>query len=210
MKTNKKIERNKNKLIYLNLIRYLNKNEKKTILKKNLINYNYQFKKALYIIVRYQAANKKILFIGFPDSFVNKVKYLYNMKNNTFIYESTWINGILLNQLSIMKHLINNVVKFNRKHSSKSLFDLRIHYDLVVILNKELFKSTLIEIYERRIPVILLNSSSDLFCDKLTYKVEKNNLKLPLFLFMLYSVFKRVKTFNLSSIKYRYDQSSQK
>lgn len=118
-----------------------------------------KFKKALHIIYKYNANNKRILFVGTPLHLDEKLKNLIKNTKHTYVPESIWMNGILTNQQSCFKYLFKNQQSINRKVSA-TLFEIGEKSDLIVVLDSSINSNALNEGYLTRTPVISLNSNN--------------------------------------------------
>lgn len=133
----------------------------------------YRLKKALYVIYLYHMNNKRILFVGNPLK-VNKSlnKILKNTKH-LFIPKEVWISGVITNQNTSFKSLLNKSQHSSHK-ISKRLINLKKKIDLIVILDYEFNNEILKESYLAKIPTITLNTKLDIFNLKSNYKVPGN------------------------------------
>jgi hypothetical protein len=124
------------------------------------------------------------------------MKNLLKNAKHIFIPKSTWISGVITNQNTSFKSLLNKQDASNNK-ISKRLLQLKEKSDLVVIFDQELDNKALEESYTSRIPVISLNSFLNIFDIKSSYKVPgnyispKNKLKNDFFCSILLSIFKK-------------------
>lgn len=120
------------------------------------------------IIFRYNSANKRILFIGFPDDF-NKI--LIGSKHLA-IPEFMLFNGILLNNNTLLS------TKNNKNRVPKNIFKLTLKLknkaDLIVTHNLTNELILLKETYLNTIPVITLNSTQDILNNKAAYEATGN------------------------------------
>jgi ribosomal protein S2 len=169
----KNITKYKNKLLRLKLIKTKIYKNEDLLINTRIEDIEYRLKKALHIIYKYHIYNKRILFVGVPESTSKEIKYLINNTKHTFIPESTWINGILTNKMSCFKYLSKNPKAAN-SNTSKLLFKLRNKSELIVIFDKVMDTTALNEGYVARIPIISLNCDFANLKAKSTYKVPGN------------------------------------
>ena len=170
IKTKKEIK-NKTKLIKLKLLKtqtYIKKNHLSNIKIEDIV---CRLKKGLHIIYKYHINNKRILFIGSPLSTYDEIKQLLKNTKHILIPESVWMNGIITNKSSFLQCLSKNT---NNKKISELLFQFKKRSDLIVILKQSTNISALNEIYNTRIPVIVLNSNLNILNPKSTYKIPGN------------------------------------
>lgn len=158
------------KLVKLKLIKtkIYKKNDHNFIKIEDIVS---RLKKALHVIYKYHIQNKRILFIGTPLYFDEKLKNLIKNTKHLYIPESVWMNGILTNQQSCFKYLFKNQKSINRKIST-ILFKTKKKSDLIVIFNSLDNPNALNEGYLTRTPVISLNL--DKLDVKSSYKVPGN------------------------------------
>ena len=173
-------------------------NEEKLTSKNSLKKNETYFKKVLNIIQEHEMNNQRILFIGFPEFVIKKVKN-FSKTNHTFISESIWTGGIISNKNSIIRYLFHKKkLSASSNKNAELLFNLKMQHNLVVILDTNYFnKSILFEISDKRIPVVFLSSKPIILAEQITYKVSncpityKKNQKLNVFLNLLISILKK-------------------
>jgi ribosomal protein S2 len=113
---------------------------------------------------------KKILFVGFPGSKRKALKDLYFSKNQFYVSDKDWVNGLLTNNFSLFEYKRNFLKNIELKSDiEKQLFyqnfggilKLSTLPDLVVIYNHS--QSTLIfsEAERMNIPVVSFLNASD-------------------------------------------------
>lgn len=113
--------------------------------------------KAANIIYKYDNANKKILFIGFPISF----KHFLKNSKHILIPEFFWFNGMLSNSISFIKSFKRQVLK----NISKTVLKLRKKLDLIVVNNLDKNSTLIKEGSSGKIPVVNFK----------TFNIIKNN-----------------------------------
>ena len=196
----KKVLTSKSKLIRLQLLK--SKTYKLTRSDNKYIKLEYielHLKKALQIIYNYHFNNKKIFFVGVPKKVQQNFVKTLQKTQHLFIPESTWINGILSNKVSIFKYIhqqINTNIKTKKKSDIKSLFEIQQKPDLIVIFNKAAELNALQEGNKLRIPTIVVTDSLNVD-SSILYKIPGNfhflNKKLNnIFFILLNSIFKKL------------------
>lgn len=154
------------------------------------------------IIFQYTIANKKILFIGFPNNFN---KFLQKSKHIA-IPEFMLFSGLLYNNNTVFNHT-NKKVKIP-KNLLKLTLKLKRKADLIMTYNLTNELSTIKESYLATIPIITINSKWEILNTKATYEstgnyqfyFEKNENQQ--FLFSL------IRTLLLTSKRYKRSQKS--
>lgn len=120
------------------------------------------------IIFRYSSANKRILFIGFPNDF----NTILAGSKHLAIPEFMLFNGILQNNDSILSN------KNNKLRVPKNIFKLTLKLknkaDLIITHNITNELILLKEAYLNTIPVITLNSTWDILNNKAAYESTGN------------------------------------
>lgn len=171
MKINKTAA-HKHKLLKLKLIKtkIYKKNHNNFIQIEDIVN---RLRKALHVIYKYHANNKRILFVGSPLHIDSQLKKLIKNTKHTIIPESIWMSGLLTNKDACFKYLSKNQRSVNSK-ISEILFQVKKKSDLVVILNASSNTTALNEGYLTRIPVISLNCNLDITDPKPSYKIPGN------------------------------------
>lgn len=197
----------KTKLLKLKLL--------KTKIYKSQKNFDYlllknmetRLKKALHIIYRFHAANKKILFIGTPIELNSQTRQLLKDKKHSFVPESVWMNGIITNSGPSFKHLLKQHAISSNK-TSKFLFNLKNQANLIVVLNEKFNITALEESSLKRIPTISLNANFNLLNSALsTYKVSgeysfvKKKTRNNVFFLLLNSLLKKAEVVRKSQIE---------
>jgi len=198
----KKVTKYAGKLIKLQLLKTRIFNKKQYIKNIKIEDIEYRLKKALLIIHKYHTNNRRIAFVGIPNSISDSVRLLFRSTNHIMIPESLWINGILTNQYSSFKYLLFDQRTTSNKFS-EALFKLKKKIDLIVILNSLTNNKALEEAFNARIPIISLNMDINFNSNKSIYKVPGNfklsgkTLRGNLFLSILIATLKK----RLESIK---------
>lgn len=169
----KKINRKKNKLMYLQILKIYYK-KKSSNFEKNLNQIKIHFNKISNIIYKYHIIGKKILFLGFPMHFKKVIK---NTKH-ILIPEFMWFNGMLNNRIN--KNIPLSILKLTTKLKKK--------IDLIVIANFSKKAEAIKESYIARIPIINDDEKLNIFSTmKTTYpaigssnlinkKLERDNI----------------------------------
>lgn len=168
-----KIKRYSNKLLRLKLIQtkiYDKKHQHRNTIIEEI---EARLKKALHLIFKYHAHNKKIVFIGGSSRINQKIKFLLKNTNHTLIPESIWMNGIITNQTSNFKDLTHKQ-KSIKKRISTMVIQLRKKSDLMVILDRSKNLNALKEGYISKIPIISLNNELSILEKESQYKVPGN------------------------------------
>ena len=183
----KKIKKPNNKLLQLQIFKLYTKKiffSSNTNFENKLIN----LRKIANIIYKYHNANKKILFIGFSNSF----KQILKNTKHIFLPESFWFNGMLSNRRSTINSF--------EKKISKIILQLKKKLDLIVIssLNKNV---TLIKEGKlQKIAIIDFRKNNGLINNKLP-----NNNFFFSFTKMMLSKSKKFRTYrNLSQLQKLY------
>lgn len=170
----KKVEKYKNKLIKLQIIK-LHYKKQSVNFKNNLRQIEVFLNKVSNIIYRYHITNRKILFLGFPDNF----KKTTEGTKHLLLPEFVWFNGMLSNRSSGKTNLSLNTFKL--------MTHLKKKVDLVVVCNLNEQTTAIEESYVARIPVISVSKNLNILNSKTAYKsignyniinekVENNNL----------------------------------
>jgi hypothetical protein len=120
------------------------------------------------IIFQYSTANKKILFIGFPNNF-NKT--LENTKHIA-IPEFMLLNGLLHNNNTVLNNP-NNEIKIS-KNIFKLTLKLKRKADLIMAYNLTNEMIAIKESYLATIPLITINSKWDILNNKAAYESTGN------------------------------------
>lgn len=208
----KKVKKFKYKLLKLRLIKSriykikIKKNNFNDSINIILEQIELHLKKILQIIYEYHIYKKQIIFIDFPLSFQKKFIKILNKTKHFSISKSKWINGILSNKFAIFQNLNFKRLKSNNKNqikNIKSLLKVKKKPDLVIIFNQKINSNILKEIYNLKIPIIVLNNNL-YFNNKSTYFISGdfkiiNKQISNVFFLILYSIFKR--SFLKSNIK---------
>lgn len=169
---------NTNKLLKLKLIQ--TKAYKKFYIYNNfkIEDIEHRLKKSLEIIQKYHINGKKILFI--TSSSVSKWNdLLKHTKHN------------IVNKDFLSNKKIND--RFNFLHPLKKL-NSQTKYNLIVILGKFSNDNFINENYKKKIPIIFVGHSLDIFNNQLSYKVpgdfsfHKKKTREYLFLILIKSV----------------------
>nr|YP_010516644.1 ribosomal protein S2 [Haslea pseudostrearia]UXN44187.1 ribosomal protein S2 [Haslea pseudostrearia] len=164
----KKITERSNKLIYLNILK--SKSHRKVQL-ANIKNSTRQtelyFKKAAQIIYRYHIFNKRILFLGFPLSF----QHILRNTKHVLIPESSWLNGIITNQILRFNYALTKQQKRLPFKVVKLLLQLKKKIDLIVVFNLDENFNAINESYVSRIPVIGVSGNLNISDERVTYKI---------------------------------------
>ena len=154
----KKIEKQKNKLIQLQILKIYYK-KKSANLENNLNQIKIHLNKISNIIYKYHVNHRKILFLGFPNNFIKTIK---NTKH-ILIPESLWFNGMLSNRVNKKNNLSLNTFK-------KLLKNLKKKVDLIIIANFSEKTVAIEKSYIARIPIITMNKKLNILHNKTTYK----------------------------------------
>lgn len=154
-----------------------------------------QIKKVFKIIHSYHRSKKRIIFIGNPLYINKQLTTMLKKTRHLFVPKSAWIAGHIANRFtrSNMPHIENITKIFSiRKLKKKS--------DLVVIVDPEKEHVALKEHHSAKIPIISLNSKTDMLNEMSAYKVNakltslKSDLNVFLFYSLLVSVLKATRT----------------
>jgi ribosomal protein S2 len=176
----------KHSLYYLNS-RYIKGFKNKFCIFEILKTKNY-IKKSLLIIYKYHYFNKKILFVGFPNSQNKKYNILFNQTNHFFIPQSTWINNIILNHYQVIKTFKKNLFSMNNLNSKYfiEICNIKQIPDLIVLYNQTKEMKAFQEILKLKIPLITFLDSSNK-SDQIDYKIPGGfiNLKSEKFCYLL-------------------------
>lgn len=176
----------KNYLYYLNF-KYI-KGFKNNFCIFELLKIKNYIKKSLLIIYKYHYWNKKILFVGFPNSENIKYNILFNKTNHFFIPQGIWMNNILFNYYQIVKTIKKKLfVKNNYKNINFSeIYNIKQIPDLIVLYNQTNETKALKEILKLKIPLITFLHSSDK-SDQIDYKIPGGfqNLKSEKFCYLV-------------------------
>ena len=201
----KNIIKRKNKLISLNILK--SKSHKKfqiSDLKTNTKQTELYLKKAAQILYMYHLVGKRILFLGFPISF----KHILKKTKHILIPESSWLNGMITNQLLRFNYLLTNQQKQFPFKIVQLLLKLQKKIDLIVVFNSNNNFNAIEEGYVSRIPIIGGSASLNSRDSKVTYKItgDFNYIKdkLPssnFFISMVKMVLK--KSIRMSCMKWR-------
>lgn len=170
----RKIEKYKNKLIKLQIIK-LHYKKQSVNFKSNLKQVEVFLNKVSNIIYRYHVTNRKILFLGFPDNFKKVIKDTKHL----LVPEFLWFNGMLSNRVTDKTNLSLNTFKL--------ITQLKKKVDLIVVCNLTEQTTAIEESYIARIPVISISRNLNILNLKTTYKsignyniinekMENNNL----------------------------------
>jgi len=168
----KKIKKNNYNLINYNLIKFrlylsLHKNFLYYLNSKYIKGFRNEFcifellktknfiKKSLLIIYKFHFLNKKILFVGFPDTKNKKYFKLFYQTKHFFIPQNIWTNNILFS---------NNLKK------DTNIYMLKTVPDLIVLYNQRKETKAFQDIQRLKIPFITFIESSDK-SDQLNYKI---------------------------------------
>lgn len=146
-----KIKKSYNKITQLQILK-LQYKKKSYNLKTNLKQVEVYLNKLSNIIFKYHITNRKILFIGFPDNFIN----ILDNTNHILIPEYIWFNGMLSNRISqtITKKQIKVPINTN-----KLLLKLKKKIDLIIVYNLDNKSTAIEESHIARIPIITLNNN---------------------------------------------------
>lgn len=129
-----------------------------------------KLKKALHIIYKYHAYNKRILFVGIPTTVIQQLKLKILNQKHLYIPNSIWLNGIITNQKSCFKYIYKNRDLLNPKFS-ETLSQFNKKLDLMVILDSR-FKDNLIkESCIAGIPTIVIGNYLEIDYYKSSYKI---------------------------------------
>lgn len=203
----KNIKITKCKLVKLQLIKSKTYKQNSNLLNKTADEYKdldfieLQLKKALQIIYNYHINNQKIFFVGVPRTVQKKFNKALQKTSHLFIPESTWINGVLSNKVSIFKY-IQQRIKTNIKNKSsnsklKSLFLIKQKPNLIVLFDQNSESNALKEAIKLRIPIISLNgkylSGSNVLYNIFWNSRFLNKTLSNIFYLLLNSLFKKVK-----------------
>jgi ribosomal protein S2 len=145
-------------------------------------------KKVLFIIYQYHVYNKRILFIGMPQSTDKKFLDVLLKSHHTFVPRFVWKRGLLGNKESLYKKSLN----FSY---FKNFLNMKNNPHLIIIFNEEKLSNIVLECQKLYIPVIYFGSLKKRV-DGLTYLVEGNfvNRKIKnFFQFLIYSILKKQK-----------------
>jgi hypothetical protein len=146
------------------------------------------FKKVLFIIYQYHVYNKRILFIGMPQSTDKKFLDVLFKSKHTFVPRFVWKRGLLGNKDSLSKKSLN----FSY---FKDFLSMKENPHLIVLFNEEKLSNIVPECQKLYIPVIYFGNLKE-GLDGLTYLVEGNfvNRKIKnFFQFLIYSILKKPK-----------------
>lgn len=163
----------KNKLIQLNILKsQLHKKFQLNSIKGNVKQTEFYLKKAAQIIYRYHIVNKRILFLGFPSN----LQLLLKKTKHILIPESSWLNGIITNQILQFNYTLTKQQKRLPFKIVKLLLQLKKRIDLIVVFNLNKNTNAIQEGYSSRIPIIGGVTNLEINEDKITYKML-NELK---------------------------------
>nr|YP_010516702.1 ribosomal protein S2 [Haslea provincialis]UXN44245.1 ribosomal protein S2 [Haslea provincialis] len=158
----------KNKLIQLNILKsQLHKKFRLSSAKSNVKQTEFYLKKAAQIIYRYHVVNKRILFLGFPSNF----QPLLKKTKHILIPESSWLNGIITNQILQFNYTLTKQQKRLPFKIVKLLLQLKKRIDLIVVFNLNKNTNAIREGYSSRIPIIGGVTNLEINEDKVTYKM---------------------------------------
>nr|YP_010516730.1 ribosomal protein S2 [Haslea karadagensis]UXN44273.1 ribosomal protein S2 [Haslea karadagensis]UXN44354.1 ribosomal protein S2 [Haslea karadagensis] len=158
----------KNKLIQLNILKsQLHKKFQLNLVKSNAKQTEFYLKKAAQIIYRYHRVNKRILFLGFPSN----LQLLLKKTKHILIPESSWLNGIITNQILQFNYTLSNQQKRLPFKIVKLLLQLKKKIDLIVVFNLNKNTNAIQEGYSSRIPIIGGVTHLEINDDKIAYKV---------------------------------------
>jgi hypothetical protein len=132
-----------------------------------------QFKIALSVIYSYHYSNKTILFIGIPNNLILLLKKIKHQ--HAFLPSNVWLNGIFANKSSAHRYLRYQKLK---KISINRFLTIIKFPKLIVLINSTIGSNILNEIYQLRIPIIILNLTK-INSDKFMYQMSTdliNNL----------------------------------
>lgn len=167
----KNIIKRKNKLISLNILK--TKTHQKfqlSSIKNTTKQTELYLKKAAQIIYKYNIVGKRILFLGFPTSFQPTLK---NTKH-IFIPESTWLNGLITNQILRFDYALTKQQKQLPFKIVQLLLQLKKRIDLIVVFSLNRDFNAIDESYKTRIPIIGSYQNFGVQNDKITYKISDN------------------------------------
>ena len=156
----KRVKKPRNKLLQLQILK-LRYKKKSYDFNVNLKQMEINLHKISNVIYKYHIADKKILFLGFPNNFNKTLK---NTKH-ILIPEFVWFDGMLSNRISF----INNSIKKIPKSIFRLMLQLKKKLDLIVIYNLNENSTAIKEGYLTRIPVITVSKQLDIFNLKTTY-----------------------------------------
>ena len=167
-------------------------------LKKNtldLLSTVSQIKKVLKILYRYHISKKRIIFIGNPVYVNKQLVTMLKKTKHLFVPQSAWVAG----------HIANRFTRYKMPHAENarkifSIRKLKKKSSLVVIIDPLKDIIALNEHHSAKLPIIALNSKTDMLNETSTYKVPvkltslKAELNSFLFYSLLLSVFKTAHT----------------
>ena len=121
-------------------------------------------KKALQIVHKYHVNSKQIFFVGLSNTIQSYYQKVLKNTKHLSVPQSTWVNGILSNRVSILKYLHQkiNSNSENNKANLKYLFSIQQKPDLIVLFNKELELDVFQEATKLKIPVISVTTKCNL------------------------------------------------
>nr|YP_009687997.1 ribosomal protein S2 [Haslea nusantara]QDX17600.1 ribosomal protein S2 [Haslea nusantara] len=159
---------NKNKLIQLNILKSkLHKKFQLNSIKSTSNQTELYLKKSAQIIYRYHVANKRILFLGFPPN----LQLLLKKTKHLLIPDSSWLNGIITNQILQFNYSLTKQQKRLPFKIVKLLLLLKKRIDLIVVFNLDKNINAIQEGYSARIPIIGGVTNLEIKEDKITYKM---------------------------------------
>lgn len=150
----KKMKNINNKIIKLQALKLQREKKNTTMCEKNILQIHAYLNKLSNIIYKYAITKRKILFLGFPNSF----KQILKNTKHVVIPEYSSLNGVLSNQTTLKK-----IIKPKK-------------FDLVIIYNQNDKLTILKESYFARIPTIVFSKNFN-FNNKSSY-ISLGNYKL--------------------------------
>lgn len=150
----KKINNINNKIIKLQALKLQQRKKNSIIYQKDILQIHTYLNKLSNIIYKYTITKRKILFLGFPNSF----KQILKNTKHIVIPEYISLNGILSNQLTLKK-----LIKPKK-------------FDLILIYDQNNKSTILQESYLARIPTIVF--SKDLNFNKKSSYISLGNYEL--------------------------------
>lgn len=119
------------------------------------------------VIYRYHFADKKILFLGFPDSFSKTLKQTRHL----LIPEFMWFHGMLRNKISQSHYGKKTKIP---KNIFKLILKLKEKPSLVLVYNLNNNSTAIKESYLARIPVITISKKLNILNVKSAYESVGN------------------------------------
>ena len=164
----KGLTKRRTKLLQLNILKLkLHRKLQLNSLEKSTKQTELYFKKVIQIIYRYHLFGKRILFLGFPLHFQDIVK----RTKHILIPESSWLNGLITNQILKPNYLLTKQQKRLPFKVVKLLLHLKKKIDLVVVFNLNQNFNAVEESYISRIPIVGGVEQLNMFDEKVTYKL---------------------------------------